>query len=225
MSNLINKIDTWIFDLDNTLYAADSGIFQQVHELMGKFIENNLKIDINKAKELQRKYYKQHGTTLRGLMDNHGIDPDYFLAEVHKLDYSIVDANMKLNEELQKLNGKKIIYTNANMQHALSVLERIDLSNFFDEIFDIKMANYIPKPQVQPYEKIISKFNLSPENCAMFDDIAKNLVPAKKVGFTSIWIDAGYENFSDDINASKKYLDYETNDLRIFLEKVNKGII
>ena len=139
-------------------------------------------------------------------MDNHGIDPDYFLAEVHKLDYSIVDANMKLNEELQKLNGKKIIYTNANMQHALSVLERIDLSNFFDEIFDIKMANYIPKPQVQPYEKIISKFNLSPENCAMFDDIAKNLVPAKKVGFTSIWIDAGYENFSDDINASKKYL-------------------
>ena len=78
MPNLINKIDTWIFDLDNTLYAADSGIFQQVHELMGKFIENNLKIDINKAKELQRKYYKQHGTTLRGLMDNHGIDPYYF---------------------------------------------------------------------------------------------------------------------------------------------------
>ena len=133
MTNLINKIDTWIFDLDNTLYQADSGIFQQVHELMGKFIEKHLKIDINKAKEIQKKYYKLHGTTLRGMMDNHGVDPDYFLEEVHKLDYSIVGPNKQLNEQLSKLNGRKIIYTNANMQHALDVLDRIKLSNFFDD--------------------------------------------------------------------------------------------
>ena len=131
MTNLINKIDTWIFDLDNTLYQADSGIFQQVHELMGKFIEKHLKIDNNKAKEIQKKYYKLHGTTLRGMMDNHGVDPDYFLEEVHKLDYSIVGPNKLLNEQLSKLNGRKIIYTNANMQHVLSVLKQINLSNFF----------------------------------------------------------------------------------------------
>ena len=225
MSSLNNRIDTWIFDLDNTLYSADSGIFQQVHELMGKFVSNHLNIGINEAKKIQKKYYKEHGTTLKGLMDNHGVEPDYFLAEVHKLDYSIVNSNKNLNNELNKLSGKKIIYTNANMQHTLDVLERIELSNFFDEIFDIKMANYIPKPEIAPYEEIIKKYDLNPNSSAMFDDIAKNLVPAKKVGFTSIWIDAGYENFSDDIKSSNKYLDFETNDLCIFLEKVNKGSI
>ena len=225
MSSLVNKIDTWIFDLDNTLYSADSGIFQQVHQLMGKFIQKFLNIDLQKAKEIQKKYYKKHGTTLRGMMDNYGVDPDHFLEEVHKLDYSIVSSNDKLNEELKKLKGKKIIYTNANMKHTLNVLERIKLSNFFDEIFDIKMANYIPKPEMKPYEQIIKDFDLNPSTSAMFDDIAKNLVPAKKVGFTSIWINAGYENFSDDIKSSNKYLDFETNDLCIFLEKVNKGSI
>ena len=108
------NINTWIFDLDNTLYSADSGIFQQVHKLMGEFISKNLNMDMPEAKKLQAKYYKQHGTTLRGLMDNHGIDPDYFLDEVHSLDYSIVSSNKILNQELQKLDGRKIIYTNAN---------------------------------------------------------------------------------------------------------------
>ena len=225
MTNLINKIDTWIFDLDNTLYQADSGIFQQVHELMGKFIEKHLKIDINKAKEIQKKYYKLHGTTLRGMMDNHGVDPDYFLEEVHKLDYSIVGPNKLLNEQLSKLNGRKIIYTNANNKHAIDVLDRIGLANFFDEIFDIKMANYIPKPEIKPYEQIIDLFSIDPESSAMFDDIAKNLVPAKKVNFTSVWIDAGYENFSDDIEASKEFLDFQTTDLSLFLKDINEGKI
>ena len=222
MPSLNDKIDTWIFDLDNTLYSADSGIFQQVHDLMNKFVSKHLNVERKKAKEIQRKYYKQHGTTLKGMMDNHGVDPEYFLQEVHKLDYSIVGSNKKLNEELKKLKGQKIIYTNANLQHALDVLDRIELSNFFDYIFDIKMANYIPKPDRQPYEQIIKDFNLNPSKSAMFDDIAKNLVPAKKVGFTSIWIDVGYENFSDDIKASKEYLDFKTKDLSVFLEKVNR---
>ncbi len=219
------KINTWIFDLDNTLYSADSGIFQQVHKLMGEFISNNLNMDLEDAKKLQSKYYKQHGTTLRGLMDNHGIDPDYFLAEVHKLDYSIVGPNKMLNQELDKLKGRKIIYTNANKQHATDVLEKIKLSNYFDEIFDIKMANYIPKPEIKPYEQIIDLYNINASTSAMFDDIAKNLVPAKKVNFTSVWIDAGYENFSDDIEASKQYLDYQTRDLSLFIKNVNEGKI
>ena len=219
------KIDTWIFDLDNTLYSADSGIFQQVHKLMGDFISKNLNMEMPEAKKLQAKYYKQHGTTLRGLIDNHGIDPDHFLDEVHRLDYSIVGPNKILNEELQKLEGRKIIYTNANNKHAIDVLERIDLANFFDEIFDIKMADYIPKPELKPYKQIIDLFSIDPDRSAMFDDIAKNLVPAKKVNFTSVWIDAGYENFSDDIEASKKYLDFHTRDLSLFLKDVNEGKI
>jgi len=219
------KINTWIFDLDNTLYSADSGIFQQVHKLMGEFISKNLKMDMVEAKKLQSKYYKQHGTTLRGLMDNHGVEPDYFLDEVHKLDYSIVGPNEILNKELEKIQGRKIIYTNANKKHVVDVLERINLANFFDEIFDIKMANYIPKPEIRPYEQIIDIFNINPSSSAMFDDIAKNLVPAKKVGFTPVWVDAGYENFSDDIQASKDYLDYSTRNLSSFLKDINEETI
>ena len=222
MPTLKNKISTWIFDLDNTLYSADSGIFQQVHTLMGKFVSAHLNIDIKKAKELQRKYYRQHGTTLRGMMDNHNVDPDHFLSEVHQLDYSIVGPNFKLNRELKKLKGRKIIYTNANRQHANDILIRLELTNVFDNIFDIKTANYIPKPEASPYEQIISEFNIDPITTIMFDDIAKNLVPAKNVGFASVWIDVGYENFSDDIAKSKKYLDYETKDLSLFLDEVNK---
>ncbi len=219
---LKEKINTWIFDLDNTLYSADSGIFQQVHKLMGEFIAKNLNMELSEAKKLQSKYYKQHGTTLRGMMDNHGVDPDYFLEEVHRLDYSIVGPNEKLNNELKNLKGRKIIYTNANKQHVVDVLQKINLSNFFDEVFDIKMANYIPKPEIKPYQQIIDLFNIDSKSSAMFDDIAKNLVPAKKVGFTPVWVDAGYENFSDDINASKDYLDYQTRDLSLFLKDINE---
>jgi putative hydrolase of the HAD superfamily len=221
MRKLKNKISTWIFDLDNTLYSADSGIFQQVHTLMGEFVSRNLNIEIKEAKELQKKYYKQHGTTLRGLMDNHGIDPDHFLSEVHSLDYSIVGPNKELNTELEKLGGRKIIYTNANLEHAENVLKRLELNEMFSEIFDIKSANYVPKPEISPYKQIIKDFEIDSSKSAMFDDIAKNLVPAKNVGFTSIWIDAGYENFSDDIANSKKYLDYETKNISKFLNQVN----
>ena len=221
MTKLNNIIKTWIFDLDNTLYSADSGIFQQVHTLMGNFVSKHLKIELKKAKELQKKYYKQHGTTLKGMMDNHNVDPDIFLSEVHNLDYSIVEPNHELNEQLEKLEGRKIIYTNANRQHANNVLKRLELTHMFKEIFDIKDANYIPKPEISPYIQIIDDYDINPTSAIMFDDIAKNLVSAKNVGFTSVWIDAGYENFSDDIESSKKYLDYETKNISNFLNQVN----
>ena len=218
---LNNKIDTWIFDLDNTLYSADSGIFQQVHKLMGKFIVEHLNVNINEAKKIQRRYYKKHGTTLRGLMDNHGIDPDSFLEEVHKLDYSIVSPNLKLAKNLENLNGKKFIFTNANKKHADIILDKLQITNLFEGIFDIKMANYIPKPEIQTYEKLIETYNINPNKTIMFDDIAKNLVPASKIGFTTVWIDVGHENYSDDIASSKKYLDYQTKDLSHWLSNIN----
>ena len=199
MLSLKKTIDTWVFDLDNTLYSAESGIFQQVHELMGKFVSNKLKIDLDSAKKIQKKYFIKHGTTLKGLMDNHGVEPDEFLDYVHKLDYSIIHPNNDLNKEISKLQGRKIIYTNANKQHVNEILLRLDLTNMFDEIFDIKMANYIPKPEINAYKDFIKRFNINPKTTIMFDDIAKNLVPAKNVGFKSVWIDLGIENISDDI--------------------------
>ena len=218
---LNNRIDTWIFDLDNTLYSADSGIFQQVHKLMGKFIVEHLNVNINEAKKIQRKYYKEHGTTLKGLMDNHGVNPDSFLEEVHNLDYSIVSPNLKLAKNLKSLNGKKFIFTNASKKHADIILDKLQITNLFEGIFDIKMANYIPKPEIQTYEKLIETYNINPNKTIMFDDIAKNLVPASQKGFTTVWINVGHENFSDDIASSKKYLDHQTKDLSNWLSKIN----
>ena len=221
MNTLQSRINTWIFDLDNTLYSADSGIFQQVHDLMGKYVSSYLNISIDEAKKIQREYYKEHGTTLKGMMDNHGVDPDHFLNEVHKLDYSIVGPDKDLNQQLEKLEGRKIIYTNANRQHVDDVLKRLDLTHMFKEIFDIKNANYIPKPEISPYQQIIKNFDIDTSSAIMFDDIAKNLVPAKNVGLTSVWVNVGYENFSDDVANSKQYLDYETKNISNFLNQVN----
>jgi len=137
------------------------------------------------------------------------------------LDYSIVQPNYELNESLKKINGKKYIFTNANKQHADEILERLKIANLFDGIYDIKMANYIPKPEIQTYEKLIETYNIEPDKTIMFDDIAKNLVPASKIGFTTVWIDVGHENFSDDIASSKKYLDHQTKDLSNWLCNIN----
>ncbi|PPR47660.1 MAG: hypothetical protein CFH19_00270 [Alphaproteobacteria bacterium MarineAlpha5_Bin9] len=222
MNKHLSQIDTWLFDLDNTLYPADSGIFQQVHVLMGKFISKRLGLKIEEAKKIQKEYFRKHGTTLRGLMDNHGIDPDEFLDEVHNLDYSIVKPNPELRNSLTKLNGKKIIFTNANLAHAEKVLSKLKIKDLFEDIYDIKLANYIPKPEMEPYKDVIKKYNVVPRKTVMLDDIAKNLVPASKLGITTVWIDMGYENFSDDIENSKKYLNYQITNLPLWLNSIIK---
>ena len=138
MKNLQKKFNTWIFDLDNTLYSAETGIFDQIDKLMGEFISTNLNVDMNEAKKLQKKYFKKHGTTLRGLMDNHNINPEDFLNEVHRIDYSIIKPNLSLTNALKKINGNKIIYTNANRSHVNAILSRLELIDAFDNIFDIR---------------------------------------------------------------------------------------
>ena len=128
------------------------------------------------------------------------------------------DGYIVTNYHVIENSSEVIVTTNDNKEYEAVIIG-------FDEIYDIKMANYIPKPELAPYEQMIEQFDIETKSSAMFDDIAKNLVPAKTVGFTSVWIDAGYENFSDDIKASKQYLDHETTNITEFLEDVNKGKI
>ena len=201
-----SNYSTWVFDLDNTLYSAETGIFDQVDKLMGEYIVKNLKIEISEAKKIQKKFFKKHGTTLKGLMDNYNIEPEHFLNEVHKLDYSIVKPNPILKESLKNINAKKIIYTNANRTHVNAILKQLDIENIFDVIFDITDANYIPKPEIEPYKQLVNEYRINTKETIMIDDIAKNLVPASKIGFTTVWLDIGKENYSDDIEKSKKYL-------------------
>ena len=217
-----NNFDTWIFDLDNTLYSAETGIFDQVDKLMGEYIVKYLNVEISKAKIIQKKYFKEHGTTLKGLMDNYNIKPEHFLDEVHKLDYSIIKPNLELKKALNKIKSEKIIFTNANRSHVNAILDRLEINGAFDGIFDITDANYIPKPEMISYENLIKKFNIDKNKTIMFDDIAKNLVPASKIGFKTVWIDTGKENYSDDIANSRKYLDYETTDLPLWLNSIIK---
>jgi len=218
----LNKIDSWVFDLDNTLYSAETGIFDQVDKLMGEYIVKYLNVDISEAKIIQKKYFKEHGTTLKGLMDNYNIIPEHFLDEVHKLDYSIIKPNLELKKALNKIKSEKIIFTNANRSHVNAILDRLEINGAFDGIFDITDANYIPKPEMISYENLIKKFNIDKNKTIMFDDIAKNLVPASKIGFKTVWIDTGKENYSDDIANSRKYLDYETTDLPLWLNSIIK---
>jgi len=215
---------TWIFDLDNTLYSAETGIFQQVDRLMGEFISKHLKLEISIAKKIQKKFFKEFGTTLRGLMNEYDVEPEFFLNEVHKLDYSIIEPNPLLTNVLKQIQGKKIIYTNANRSHTNEIIKRLKIENLFDNIFDISNANYIPKPDIESYRKLIKNFDINAEKTIMFDDIARNLVPASKLGFTTVWIDVGKENYSDDIANSKEYLDYETTNLPQWLNSFIKEL-
>ena len=216
------NFNTWIFDLDNTLYSAETGIFDQVDQLMGQFISKHLNLEMPEAKKLQKEYFKEHGTTLRGLMDNHNIDPELFLNEVHKLDYSIIKPDILLKSALEHLQGRKIIFTNANKSHVDNVLSQLNMNNIFDSVYDISDADYYPKPDIGTYKNLIKKYNIDAEKTIMFDDIARNLVPASKLGFTTVWIDIGKENYSDDIKNSKKYLNYETTSLPLWLNSIIK---
>ena len=219
---IFKKYDTWLFDLDNTLYSAETGIFDQVDQLMGKFISKHLNLEMPEAKKLQKEYFKEHGTTLKGLMDNHNIDPESFLNEVHKLDYSIIKPDILLKNALENLTGRKIIFTNANKSHVDKVLCQLNINNIFDSVYDITDADYCPKPDIGTYKSLIKKYNIDAEKTIMFDDIARNLVPASKLGFTTVWIDIGKENYSDDIKNSKKYLNYETTSLPLWLNSIIK---
>ena len=207
----------WFFDLDNTLYCANSGIFDQIHKKMGEFISNNLKISLKKAKILQNKYFIENGTTLHGLMINHRINPKKFLEYVHDIDFGIIKHNKKLNNLIKKIPGKKIIFTNADTVYVKKVLKQLRLINEFDDIFDIEKAGYKPKPDLNTYKKLIKFYSLKVDETILFDDIPKNLLSAAQLGITTVHI---YNKYLDkELNGRSKKIDYITYDLKEWLQK------
>jgi len=140
------KIKFWLFDLDNTLYDGATKVFDQVDKKMSKFISEKLNVSLVEAKKIQKSYFQEYNTTLNGMIKNHKIDADEFLEFVHDVDLSFLGKNKFLEEEIQKLNGKKIIFTNGSKAHALNVTKRIGIDRLFDGIFDIRDCEFIPKP-------------------------------------------------------------------------------
>tara|TARA_B100000700_G_scaffold311588_1_gene394054 strand:+ start:807 stop:1478 length:672 start_codon:yes stop_codon:yes gene_type:complete len=207
----------WFFDLDNTLYCANSGIFDQIHIKMGEFISSNLNVSLKKAKILQKKYFIENGTTLHGLMLNHNVEPGKFLDYVHDIDFSIVKPDNELNDLIKKIPEKKIIFTNANISYVEKILKNLNLENIFDDIYDIERMNYLPKPNLKTYKKLISTYQVDANKAILFDDIPQNLLPAAKLGLKTVHV---YNKKLDkELNGRSKKIDYMTNNLKDWLQK------
>ncbi len=181
-------IDTWVFDLDNTLYSASTHLFGQIDQRMKAFVSRELGLSLEDAHALQKRYYWEHGTTLRGLMLNHKIDPDAFLDYVHDIDHSVLAPDPRLNALLARLPGRKYIYTNGTARHATEVVAKLGISALFEGIFDIRAGNYIPKPDPAPYVDLLARYSIDPARTAMFEDSFKNLKPAAALGMTTVFV-------------------------------------
>ena len=215
----LKLIKYWIFDLDNTLYSAKTRVFEQVDKKMSEYISKKLNVSTAKAKEIQKNYFHEYNTTLNGMIKNHKIDVDEFLEFVHNIDIDFLKKDLILGEELKKLDGKKIIFTNASRKHALNVTKRIGIDQYFDDIFDIIDSEFIPKPAIQPYKKLVEKHKIDPKLCGFIEDIARNLKPAYEMGMKTVWIENDEpwaKKFSDG-----DFIDFKTNNLSEFLKQIN----
>jgi putative hydrolase of the HAD superfamily len=185
---ILGDIETWIFDLDNTLYPASCQLFDQIHANMTRFIADRLGLSPEAAFSLQKTYFREHGTTLRGLMTVDRIDPDDFLAYVHEIDLSCVPPDPVLVAALAALPGRKIVHTNGSVRHAERLLEHLGIAGSFCGIVDIAAAGYEPKPGLAGYQELLRRHRVTPSAAIMFEDMAKNLVPAAALGMTTAWI-------------------------------------
>ena len=218
MKDLVD-IKYWIFDLDNTLYSGQTQVFSEVDKKMSSFISKKFNVDLVKAKEIQKKYFYEYGTTLSGLMNHDNINPQEFLEFVHDIDISWLPKDKILREELIKIKEKKIIFTNGSHAHVENVTKQLDIDGLFDGVFDITDANYVPKPHLNPYQELIKKFDLDPNQSILIEDIAHNLEQAKNLGMKTCWLEND-ETFAKK-DANKPYIDYKIKNLPSFLQEIN----
>ena len=218
MKNLLD-IKYWIFDLDNTLYSGQTKVFSEVDKKMSAFISKKMDVDLVKAKEIQKKYFYEYGTTLSGLMKQNSIDPHEFLEFVHDIDISWLPKDLKLKDELIKIKEKKYIFTNGSHAHVKNVTKQLGIDGLFDGAFDIVDANFVPKPHIDPYKKIIDKFKIEPTKSILIEDIAHNLEQAKNLGMKTCWLE-NEETFAKK-DADKPYIDYKIKNLPSFLQEIN----
>jgi putative hydrolase of the HAD superfamily len=216
-------IDTWIFDLDNTLYRADSDLFAQIDAQMTSHVSHLLSVPPHEAKKIQKDYYRDHGTTLSGLMKVHGADPEPFLKHAHDIDLSVLAPDPLLNEAVGRLPGRRFVLTNGCRNYAQRVLDRIELGNMFEDIWDIRAMGYLPKPDPAAYRSLIDKGAIQPRSTALFEDLARNLVPARELGMTTVWLNNGStwsKQGPEHPIAQSHHIDHETQDLAAFLQSI-----
>ena len=201
----------WIFDLDNTLYPEHCNLFAHIDIKMKAYITNLLGVDGDQAYKIQKDYFIRYGTTLRGLIEVHGVNPEDFMHFVHDIDLSPLKQDQELDRALSKIRGRKFIFTNGEARYATRVLEKIGIEDQFDGIFDIAAAGHIPKPNEVSYQNFIDHFGIDPKNAVMIEDMARNLAPAAALGMTTVWVKTRYEWGAMGYDAA--HIDYETDHL------------
>jgi putative hydrolase of the HAD superfamily len=207
----LSEVADWIFDLDNTLYPARCNLFAQVDRRIGQFIEGRLGLDPVTARQLQKRYFHEHGTTLAGLMAHHAVDPEGFLSFVHDIDVTPVPPSPALNEVLARLPGRKFIFTNGSTAHADRVMARLGVAHHFEGVFDIIAADYRPKPDPATYDSLIRRHGIDANRAAMIEDLPRNLRPAANLGMTTVLVLTGEEWAETD--AAGDHIHHVTDDL------------
>jgi putative hydrolase of the HAD superfamily len=218
-------IDTWVFDLDNTLYPHHVNLWQQVDRRIGEYIASYLKVPPDEARRIQKDYYRRYGTSMRGMMSLHGVSADEYLAYVHQIDHSPLEPNPAMGAAIAKLPGRKLILTNGSTDHAGKVLERLGIGAHFEAVFDIIAAELEPKPAPQTYQKFLDLHGVDPNSAAMFEDLARNLVVPHQLGMTTVLVvpDGAKEVVREDWELEGRdaaHVDHVTDDLTGFLERL-----
>ena len=216
-----NSFQNWIFDLDNTLYDINLGLFKKISNRITDFIMSKYSLDIDEARKIQKEYYLKYGLTLRGLIVEKKLEPEEFLDYVHDVEHPELKKNDQLISKIRILEGKKIIFTNATSKHAKKILKILELEDDFDQIIDIKDLEYIPKPDKRSYKKLLECLNLNKENLdktIFLEDTVKNLIPAKELGIKTVWMKNSINE--KDFIKNSNFIDYSFNNLNEFLDTI-----
>jgi putative hydrolase of the HAD superfamily len=212
MSADLRNIDTWLFDLDNTLYPMDVEFMSLIEGRMTDFVARETGLPQPQAYALQKTYLHEHGTTLAGLMANHGVDPQTFLDEVHDVSMDSLVPDPELRAAIAHLPGRRLVFTNGDQRHAERVLAKLELDDLFEDIFHIALADYIPKPSMATFRRMIDRHGVEPRTTAFFEDSAKNLAPAFELGMTTVLL------ARDAPQLDHPFVQYHTDNLAAFLK-------
>lgn len=216
----LRHVDCWIFDLDNSLYPASTDLFSLIDARMGEYIQELLGCGHDEARRVQKGYFREHGTTLAGLMRSHGVDPRQFLDFVHDIDLARLAADPRMVAALDRLPGRKFVFTNGDGAYARRVLARLGLANAFDGLHDIHAMDYVPKPDPRAYALLCARYGIEAERALFVEDMARNLAPAKALGMTTVWVDNGSEQAGRD--ADPAFIDYRTDDIGLWLTDITR---
>ena len=227
MQRPFTHIDTWVFDLDNTLYPHHVNLWQQVDKRIGEFVSRWLTVPPEEARRIQKDYYRRYGTTMRGMMTEHGVRADDFLAYVHQIDHSPLQPDPAMGAAIARLPGRKLVLTTGSTDHADKVLQRLGIGVHFEAVFDIIAAGLEPKPARQTYQKFLRDHDVDPMKSAMFEDLARNLVIPHQLGMTTVLVvpDGTREVVREDWELEGRddtTVDHVTDDLTGFLQAISR---